>query len=61
MAAYLARRLLQIRPDLPIILCTGFSTRISKDSAMALGIREFALKPLAKQDIARLIRKALAA
>jgi len=56
----LARRMLQIRPDLPIILCTGFSTQISEDRARAMGIREFAFKPLAKRDISLLIRKALA-
>jgi len=55
----LARRLLQIRPELPIILCTGFSSQISEDRARAMGIREFALKPLSKKDIARLIRKVL--
>ena len=55
----LSQRLLQIRPDLPIILCTGFSNLVSKEQARVLGIREFALKPLAKKDIAQLIRKVL--
>jgi signal transduction histidine kinase/ActR/RegA family two-component response regulator len=56
----LARSMLQRRPDLPIILCTGYSTQVSEDSARAMGIRAFALKPLAKKDIARLIRQVLA-
>ncbi|RPH39281.1 MAG: response regulator, partial [Desulfobulbaceae bacterium] len=55
----LARRMLQIRPDLPIILCTGFSNLISEEKARSLGIKGFALKPLAKKDIAALIRKVL--
>jgi len=55
----LAQRLLQIRPELPIILCTGFSNLVSKEEAQALGIREFAMKPLTKRDIAGLIRKVL--
>ncbi len=55
----LAKRLLQIRPDIPIILCTGYSTIISEDMAKAAGVREFALKPLAKRDITRLIRNVL--
>jgi len=55
----LSRRLLQIRPDIPIILCTGYSTIISEDKAKAIGIKEFALKPLVKRDIATLIRKVL--
>jgi two-component system, cell cycle sensor histidine kinase and response regulator CckA len=55
----LARRMLQIRPDLPIILCTGFSSIISEEKAKSAGIKGFALKPLAKKDIAALIRKVL--
>ena len=55
----MARRMLQIRPDLPIILCTGYSSLISEDQALAMGIKGFALKPLAKKDIAALIRKVL--
>jgi PAS domain S-box-containing protein len=55
----LSKRLLQTRPDIPIILCTGYSTIISEEKAKALGIKEFALKPLAKRDIATLIRKVL--
>ena len=55
----LARKLLQIRPDLPIILCTGFSSQISKDNVKSFGIKGFAMKPLAMKDIATLIRKVL--
>jgi len=57
--ADLSRRMLQIRPDIPIILCTGYSTIMSQEQAKSLGIREFALKPLAQKDIAGLIRKVL--
>jgi CheY-like chemotaxis protein len=55
----LARRMMQIRPSIPIILCTGYSNLIDEDSAKALGIKEFALKPLTKGVIAKLIRKVL--
>jgi PAS domain S-box-containing protein len=55
----LARRMLQIRPGMPIILCTGYSSLISEDKAKSLGIKGFALKPLAKKDIAAIIRKVL--
>ena len=55
----LARRMLQLRPDLPIILCTGYSTIITEEKAMALGIGAFLHKPLARKDLARLIRKML--
>ncbi len=55
----LARRLLEIRPEVPIILCTGYSNLVDAESAKAIGIREFALKPLTTSAIATLIRQAL--
>ncbi|RPH38108.1 MAG: response regulator [Desulfobulbaceae bacterium] len=55
----LARHMLQIRPDLPIILCTGYSSHISEEKARALGIQGFAMKPLVRKEIAVLIRKVL--
>ncbi len=55
----LSRRMLQIRPEIPIILCTGYSTIMSEEKAKSMGIKEFAFKPLTKQDIAKLIRKVL--
>ncbi len=55
----LARRMMQIRPDIPIILCTGYSNLINADTAKALGIKEFALKPLVKGAISKLIREVL--
>jgi len=57
--AELAERMLLIRPDIPIILCTGYSSIISEEEAKKIGIREFALKPLSKANLAELIRKAL--
>ena len=55
----LARRMIQIRPDIPIILCTGYSSIISEEKVKSMGIKEFAIKPLSKKDIAALIRKVL--
>lgn len=55
----LSRRILQIQPGMPIILCTGYSSLISKEQAHAMGIKGFAMKPLARKDIAVLIRKLL--
>ena len=57
--ADLAGALLRLRPDLPIILCTGFSEVISPEQAKAIGIREFVLKPMVTRDIARTIRRVL--
>jgi len=55
----LAGEMMKIRPDIPIILCTGFSARISEDKAKTLGIRGFLLKPFLKSDMATTIRKVL--
>ncbi|MDD2463178.1 MAG: PAS domain-containing protein [Desulfobulbus sp.] len=55
----LAQRLLQIRPDLPIILCTGYSSIISEEKSKALGIKGFAMKPLILKDLALLLKKVL--
>ncbi|MCK9295855.1 MAG: PAS domain S-box protein [Desulfobulbaceae bacterium] len=57
--AELARQLLQIRPDLPIILCTGFSEQIDGDKAKAMGIRRFLMKPVKKKELAEMLRSAL--
>ena len=55
----LATALLETRPDLPIVLCTGFSERITPQKAEALGIRGFLMKPLAKSELAETVRKVL--
>ncbi|MGV8059519.1 MAG: PAS domain S-box protein [Smithellaceae bacterium] len=52
----LARELLKLRPDIPIILCTGFSDLTSEDKAKTIGIRRLAIKPFLKKDIAMAIR-----
>jgi PAS domain S-box-containing protein len=57
--ADLARELLRIRPDIPIILCTGFSEVITADEAKALGIREFVMKPFTPHEITEIIRRTL--
>ena len=55
----LAQEIMRIRPDIPIILCTGFSKRISEEKAKDLGIRAFVNKPILKPEIAETIRKVL--
>lgn len=55
----LSRRILQIRPDIPIILCTGYSSLIDKKQAEAEGIRGFIMKPLSNKTIAALLRDVL--
>ena len=55
----LSVEILSIRPDMPVILSTGFSERIDEESARAIGIKAFVMKPVAMNDLARAIRIAL--
>jgi CheY-like chemotaxis protein len=55
----LAGELMNIRPDIPIILCTGFSEKMSKERAEALGIKDFLMKPIVKNDLAKTVREVL--
>lgn len=55
----LIRELRKIRPDIPVILCTGFSYSIDADKAQAQGIDAFLLKPLVSSDLGLAIRQVL--
>jgi PAS domain S-box-containing protein len=56
----LAIELRRIRPDVPIILCTGFSYSMTAERAQELGIAAFLMKPLVTRDLALTIRQVLA-
>ena len=55
----LATELLKIREDIPIILCTGYSRKISVERAAEIGIKAFLNKPIIKADLAKTVRKVL--
>jgi len=55
----LAEEIKKIRPDIPIILCTGFSYQINEAKSNALGIQAFLMKPVIFKNIANTIRKVL--
>jgi DNA-binding NtrC family response regulator len=55
----LARKMIAIRPGMPVILCTGFSELINEKQARELGISEFVMKPYSVADFAAIIRKVL--
>lgn len=55
----LARELLRIRPDIPIILVTGFSQDIEPEHVYELGIREFIMKPMTARDLSEAIQRVL--
>jgi len=55
----LARELMVLRPDIPVILCTGFSEQIDEERAKSMGISAFIMKPIVMHDIAVTIREIL--
>jgi len=55
----LAVELIKIRPDIPILLSTGFSTIMSEEKALSMGIRGFVMKPFTIRDIDKKIRDVL--
>lgn len=56
----LAEEVKRIRPDIPVILCTGFSQTIDEKTVKDKGIDAFLMKPINKKDIAHIIREVLA-
>jgi YesN/AraC family two-component response regulator len=48
----LSKKLMEVRPDVPIILLTGHHDHINKDKAKEIGIRGFAIKPDVMKDLA---------
>jgi PAS domain S-box-containing protein len=55
----LVHKIMEIRHDIPIILCTGYSEHISEEKAKNIGVREFVMKPLEMKELAKTIRKVL--
>ncbi len=55
----LAVELIRIRPDIPVVLCTGYSKHISNETASKIGIKAFLYKPATTEELARTIQKAL--
>ena len=55
----LAGELINIRPDIPILLCTGFSENMSKEKLSSLGIKRLLMKPIIMKDLAQKMREVL--
>jgi len=53
----LAREIKQIRPDIPIIICTGFSDTTDSDKAKAMGIIGLVMKPIIMREMAEIIKR----
>lgn len=55
----LAQAMLKVKPDLPIILYTGYTSALSENEAYALGIQSFIEKPMSKELLAKTVRRLL--
>ena len=55
----LAEKLISIRSDISIILCSGFPENVTPEQLESIGIKEFILKPVTRQEIAKIIRRVL--
>ena len=55
----LAQKMIALRPDTPIIVCTGYSAHISGEDAARLGIREFLMKPYKMPQLAHAVRRVI--
>lgn len=55
----MAQKILNIREDIPIIICTGYSSLISEEQAISVGIKALAHKPMTKDNMALLVRRVL--
>ncbi|SDT84168.1 hybrid sensor histidine kinase/response regulator [Desulfobacula phenolica] len=55
----LSKKILSIKPDIPIIICTGFSERINEEKAKAIGVKGFLIKPVLKSEMAQMVKKVM--
>jgi signal transduction histidine kinase/CheY-like chemotaxis protein len=55
----LAEKLIAIRPDIPVILCSGFPENVSLEELKRIGIEEFIAKPVSRQKIADIVQTLL--
>ncbi|MBF0224606.1 MAG: response regulator [Desulfobacterales bacterium] len=53
----LAKKLIEIKPNIPIILCTGFTELITEEEAKKMGIKELVPKPFLQSQLSKIIRK----
>jgi AmiR/NasT family two-component response regulator len=51
--------MIKTRPDIPIVLCTGFSAGLTAETVKDAGIREMVMKPMIASELAETVEKAL--
>jgi len=57
--AELTKKIHTIRPDIPVILCTGYSEQINEKKAKAMGIKRYLIKPVNMHNFAKAVRDIL--
>ena len=55
----LANKIMEVKPGIPIILCTGFSEMITEERAKEYGFRDYLMKPIVMSDLAAAVRRVL--
>ena len=55
----LAREILSVREDIPVVICTGFSERMDKQKAKAIGVKALLMKPVPKSELVQTVRNVL--
>ncbi|MBF0380003.1 MAG: PAS domain S-box protein [Magnetococcales bacterium] len=55
----MARKILDVRPDIPIFLCTGFSEKISDKSAAEFGFQSVFMKPVSLSELSQALKKSI--
>ena len=57
--ADLARKILEIRPTTPIVVCTGYTTRLNREQALQMGFCDLLSKPINLEELHQAVRHAL--
>ncbi|MCP4460126.1 MAG: response regulator, partial [Cytophagales bacterium] len=55
----LAKKIKEIRADIPIIICTGYSSKMDAETARMIGISGFIMKPFEIRELAKTVRDVL--
>ena len=55
----LAKKLMLLKPGIPIIICTGYSEAITAESVKSAGAKDLIMKPFIRHQIASVVRRVL--
>ncbi len=55
----LSKKLKEIKPDIPVVICTGHNALIDEEKAKSISVEDYVMKPILMRDIAKVIRKVL--